>query len=162
MVIPQRRYLPRNASLPTPYRDKNSVQFKANGHVEGFPLHLAFNHSFESLADSNLSVLEDVESVSASLRLEWPGYLGWRHHFDTKNWKTDRGPFMRRKLAHKLATMIHTFFQECKVDEQSSAEDVIWRLGGGPNEIKFEDVLLVALHNVSAGSWQPELRLLRH
>lgn len=36
-----------------------------------------------------------------------------------------------------------------------------WRIGEGPNDIKLEDLVLVSMHHVSLGSWQPQLRLLR-
>jgi hypothetical protein len=36
-----------------------------------------------------------------------------------------------------------------------------WRIGNGPNDIKFEDLMLVSIHHVSPGTWQPHLRLRR-
>ena len=33
-----------------------------------------------------------------------------------------------------------------------------WRVGG-TNGIKLEDLILVSMHHVSRGSWQPQLRL---
>ena len=39
--------------------------------------------------------------------------------------------------------------------------DVRWRIGEGPNDIKLEDLMLVSIHHVSLGSWQPHLRLRR-
>ena len=36
-----------------------------------------------------------------------------------------------------------------------------WRIGDGPNDIKLEDLVLVSMHHVSLGSWQPQLRLVR-
>ncbi|KAH7907638.1 hypothetical protein BJ138DRAFT_1129034 [Hygrophoropsis aurantiaca] len=130
-TIPQRNYLPRNALAPVVYAPRSSVLFRTTSH-EGFPLDLALEQSFNSLRDRYLLVLEDVaSSKSATLRIEWPGYMPWQCRFDVRRWKgTREDPLMRHELAHKLASMIHTFFQICKVDEQSSAEDVIWRLGG--------------------------------
>jgi len=41
--------------------------------------------------------------------------------------------------------------------------DARWRVSTGPglNYIRFEDLILVSLHHVSIGSWQPQLRLNR-
>jgi hypothetical protein len=37
--------------------------------------------------------------------------------------------------------------------------DPQWRVG--PNHITLDDLILVSLHHVSQGSWQPQLRLRR-
>lgn len=37
-----------------------------------------------------------------------------------------------------------------------------FRVGSGPNNVRLEDLILVSLHHVSQGSWQPHLRLRRH
>jgi len=39
--------------------------------------------------------------------------------------------------------------------------DPRWRIGDGPDDIKLEDLVLVSIHHVSLGSWQPHLRLVR-
>ena len=39
--------------------------------------------------------------------------------------------------------------------------DEKWRIGDGPSDIKFEDLMLVSVHHVSLGSWQPQFRLCR-
>lgn len=39
--------------------------------------------------------------------------------------------------------------------------DVRWRIGDRPDDIKLEDLMLVSIHHVSLGSWQPHLRLRR-
>jgi len=39
--------------------------------------------------------------------------------------------------------------------------DPRWRIGDGPNDIKLEDLVLVSMHHVSLGSWQPQLWLVR-
>ena len=36
-----------------------------------------------------------------------------------------------------------------------------WRIGDRPGDIKVEDLMLVSIHHVSLGSWQPQLRLRR-
>lgn len=37
--------------------------------------------------------------------------------------------------------------------------DVRWKVGHRQNEIKLDDLILVSMHHVSMGSWQPHLRL---
>lgn len=39
--------------------------------------------------------------------------------------------------------------------------DERWHIGDGPSDIKLEDLMLVSIHHVSLGSWQPHLRLRR-
>ena len=39
--------------------------------------------------------------------------------------------------------------------------DEKWRIGDRPGDIKVEDLMLVSIHHVSLGSWQPHLRLRR-
>jgi hypothetical protein len=39
--------------------------------------------------------------------------------------------------------------------------DQRWRIGDGPDDVKLEDLVLVSIHHVSLGSWQPQLRLVR-
>lgn len=39
--------------------------------------------------------------------------------------------------------------------------DERWRIGDKPGDIKVEDLMLVSIHHVSLGSWQPHLRLRR-
>jgi len=43
--------------------------------------------------------------------------------------------------------------------EEGSEEK--WRIGDRPGDIKVEDLMLVSIHHVSLGSWQPHLRLRR-
>jgi hypothetical protein len=37
--------------------------------------------------------------------------------------------------------------------------DPKWKVGDKPGQIRFEHLVLVSLHHVSMGSWQPQLRL---
>lgn len=37
--------------------------------------------------------------------------------------------------------------------------DPRWRVGKGPGRIGLNDLVLVSMHHVSMGSWQPQLRL---
>ena len=51
--------------------------------------------------------------------------------------------------------------QENKDRNLDEGFDRKWKVGTRPHEIKLEDVVLVSLHHVSLGSWQPQLRLRR-
>lgn len=44
---------------------------------------------------------------------------------------------------------------------QEEDADPRWRIGDGPNDVKLDDLVLVSIHHVSLGSWQPQLRLMR-
>jgi hypothetical protein len=47
------------------------------------------------------------------------------------------------------------------INEEEDANALRFKVGTGPNDVKFEDLVLVSLHHVSQGSWQPQLRLRR-
>lgn len=48
--------------------------------------------------------------------------------------------------------------QHCELEDGADSR---WRVGDGSHHrgLKLEDLVLVSLHHVSMGSWQPQLRL---
>lgn len=52
-------------------------------------------------------------------------------------------------------------FQENKDRNLSESAHRAWKVGNRPNELKLDDLVLVSLHHVSLGSWQPQIRLRR-
>ena len=51
--------------------------------------------------------------------------------------------------------------QDKPVNEEEDANALRFKVGTGANDVKLEDLVLVSLHHVSQGSWQPHLRLRR-
>ena len=105
-------------------------------------------------------VVFEGRGPSVSIRLEWPGYRQWSRQIPTKDFRSPPQPITLAKLAKNVAKCVQRFMQEAKslpMDEDTS--DPRWRIGTGSHDIKFEDLVLVSIHHVSLGSWQPQLRL---
>ncbi|KIM44530.1 hypothetical protein M413DRAFT_355641 [Hebeloma cylindrosporum] len=105
-------------------------------------------------------VVFEGRGPSVSIRLEWPGYRQWSRQIPTKDFRSPPQPITLAKLAKNVAKCVQRFMQEAKslpMDEDTS--DPRWRIGNGSYDIKFEDLVLVSIHHVSLGSWQPQLRL---
>jgi hypothetical protein len=73
------------------------------------------------------------------------------------DWKKSRGPITRVKLAEAVATAIRDLFDKY-YRERYDTDYVEWNVGS--NGIQLDQICLVALHQVSRGSWQPQLCLL--
>jgi hypothetical protein len=93
--------------------------------------------------------------------LQWPGYRQWSKQIPTKDFRNPPGPITLAKLAKNVAKCVQRFIQERKSSPMEDESDHRWRIGEGPNDIKLEDLVLVSMHHVSLGSWQPQLRLVR-
>jgi len=105
-------------------------------------------------------VVFEGRGPSVSIRLEWPGYRQWSRQIPTKDFRSPPQPITLAKLAKNVAKCVQRFMSEAKtlpMDEDTT--DPRWKIGNGPYDIKFEDLVLVSIHHVSLGSWQPQLRL---
>ncbi|KAH7907636.1 hypothetical protein BJ138DRAFT_1116531 [Hygrophoropsis aurantiaca] len=161
VTVPQRTYRPGNSSEHLLADPKRTVIFNSqNPRGEGISLSKALARQFDDLEDAGGSVLEDVDSVTATFRIEWPGYPSWHRQFNTKNWKKTRTPLIRRDLAHRIAHLVNAFLKEYQGVDVSSPDYITWNIG--PDGIKIEDLILISLYNVSTGSWQAELRVIRN
>ncbi|KIY52933.1 hypothetical protein FISHEDRAFT_34396 [Fistulina hepatica ATCC 64428] len=98
---------------------------------------------------------------SVSIRIEWPGYRQWSRQIPTKDFRSPPGPITLEKLAKSVAKCVQKFIQERHNHHLEGGADVLWRVGETPDVIGFEDIVLVSIHHVSMGSWQPQLRLRR-
>ncbi|KAF9238230.1 hypothetical protein BU15DRAFT_47946, partial [Melanogaster broomeanus] len=94
---------------------------------------------------------------SVSIRVLWPGYQPCHKLIPTRDYTTARRPITKAKLAKLLAKCIKTFMEGMSEKPMQVGSDLGWRIG--PLDIKISDIILVSLHNVSQGSWQPQLRL---
>ena len=54
---------------------------------------------------------------------------------------------------------MHHVGQEHRKTRQEEDADRCWRVGTEGTVIKVEDLVLLSLHHVSMGSWQPQLKL---
>lgn len=58
-----------------------------------------------------------------------------------------------------MAKCVQRFIEERKHQNLEDGSDPRWKVGSRTNHIKLEDLVLVGIHHVSLGSWQPQLRL---
>ncbi|KAN0088540.1 hypothetical protein V8E55_005597 [Tylopilus felleus] len=127
-----------------------------DSHELGIPLDDALKQRLKHLKDK-----DDLMFVgcgpSVSIRIQWPGYQPWSKQIPTMDFKTPKGPITRAKLAKNIATCIRRFQEYVQNKPMEAESDKRWKVGNC--HIKVEDLILVSLHHVSKGSWQPQLRL---
>ncbi|KAG1722642.1 uncharacterized protein EDB91DRAFT_1088063 [Suillus paluster] len=102
--------------------------------------------------------IADMSGDTVSIRIEWPGYPSFTKQIASKDWKKERSFNTRERLAMKVAGAVASFFRK-HANTPCDPPNSSWRIG--PNGIRVEHVVLVSLHRVSQGSWQPKLCLLR-
>ncbi|KAF8845191.1 hypothetical protein BDN67DRAFT_893484 [Paxillus ammoniavirescens] len=100
------------------------------------------------------SVSIRLQACSGSL---WPGYRPWTKQIPTMDFKKSKGPITKIKLAKNIANCVRRFIEAGDSKAMEPDSDRRWRVG--KRNIKVEDLVLVSLHHVSKGSWQPQLRL---
>jgi hypothetical protein len=172
--LPQGMYKPHTNSDRKRYVEEvlleEPLYFVNETHSKQFGISLkdAMHSRTRQLANRDQVVFEG-RGPSVSIRIEWPGHRPWSRQIPTKDFRSPPQPITLAKLAKNVAKCVARFMQERKnqpMEEGSSGslegmnpED--WRFGDGPNDIKLEDLILVSMHHVSLGSWQPQLRLAR-
>ncbi|KAJ7089674.1 hypothetical protein B0H15DRAFT_838761 [Mycena belliarum] len=163
--VPQLMYKPHTNSDRRRYVEEVDMEapihFWAENPSEcGIPLSDALHSRVSRLLKRDETVFEG-RGPSVSIRLEWPGYRQWSRQIPTKDFRSPPGPITRAKLAKNVAKCVQRFIQERHGQPMEDDADLRWRVGPGPNQIKLEDLVLVSIHHVSMGSWQPHLRLRR-
>ncbi|KII91553.1 hypothetical protein PLICRDRAFT_173384 [Plicaturopsis crispa FD-325 SS-3] len=123
----------------------------------GISLKDARNDRFEYLLRGGVGAFpESVKSVT--LRLEWPGYDAYGRQFAALDYTTSRNPITREKLAKNIAKYVDEFIKKYATVQMRAGSNPIFKVG--PGAITADDLVLVSLHHVSQGSWQPQLRLM--
>ncbi|EAU90583.2 hypothetical protein CC1G_00967 [Coprinopsis cinerea okayama7 len=163
--IPQAIYKPHTNSDRKRYVEdatlSDPLYFEMENPSEfGISLYDALHSKTKRLVSRDMPVFEG-RGPSVSIRLEWPGYRQWTRQIPTKDFRSPPGPITMAKLAKNVAKCVLRFIDENKDRPLEDGADIRWKVGLRPHEIKLEDVVLVSLHHVSLGSWQPQLRLRR-
>ncbi|KAF9531752.1 hypothetical protein CPB83DRAFT_750420, partial [Crepidotus variabilis] len=164
--VPQQMYKPHTTSDRKRYVEEVLLEAPLYFHQTdnptqyGISLRDALHSRTKKLADRDQVVFEG-RGPSVSIRLEWPGYRQWSRQIPTKDFRSPPGPITLAKLAKNVAKCVQRFMQDRKTLPLEDEADQSWRVGDAPNDIKLEDLVLVSIHHVSLGSWQPQLRLLR-
>ncbi|KAF8889370.1 hypothetical protein BD779DRAFT_1521163 [Infundibulicybe gibba] len=126
----------------------------------GIPLLDALHSRVRRLRNRDETVFEG-RGPSVSIRLEWPGYRQWSRQIPTRDFRSPPGPITRAKLAKNVAKCVQRFILERQTHALEDDTDPKWKVGPGPRQINMDDLILVSMHHVSMGSWQPQLRLRR-
>ncbi|ESK97692.1 hypothetical protein Moror_17399 [Moniliophthora roreri MCA 2997] len=165
--VPQAMYKPHTNSDRRRYVEEVEldppIEFWATNPTEcGISLTDALHSRVRRLQGRDETVFEG-RGPSVSIRLEWPGYRQWSRQIPTKDFKSPPGPITKAKLAKNVAKCVQRFISERQNQVLEEDADQSWRVGGpGTPYIKLEDLVLVSMHHVSMGSWQPQLRLCRN
>ncbi|KAK7027973.1 hypothetical protein VNI00_015059 [Paramarasmius palmivorus] len=164
--IPQAMYKPHTNSDRRQYVEEVQldppIYFWADNPSEcGISLTDALHSRVRRLENRDETVFEG-RGPSVSIRLEWPGYRQWSRQIPTKDFKSPPGPITKAKLAKNVAKCVQRFIAERQNQHLEEDAHQRWRVGGpGSSYIKLEELVLVSMHHVSMGSWQPHLRLCR-
>ncbi|KAH9479486.1 hypothetical protein JR316_0008080 [Psilocybe cubensis] len=163
--VPQPMYKPHTTSDRKRYVEEVMLEapmFFISEHPEQYGISLkdALHSRTKKLRDRDMVVFEG-RGPSVSIRLEWPGYRQWSRQIPTKDFRSPPQPITLAKLAKNVAKCVQRFMQDRKHLPMEEESDHRWKIGDGPDDIKLEDLILVSIHHVSLGSWQPHLRLVR-
>ncbi|KAF6761573.1 hypothetical protein DFP72DRAFT_625442 [Ephemerocybe angulata] len=163
--VPQTIYKPHTNSDRKRYVEEVALEgplyFAMQGPSEyGIPLSDALHSRVKRLVDREKPVFEG-RGPSVSIRLEWPGYRQWTRQIPTKDFRSPPGPITMAKLAKNIAKCVQRFIDENKDRNLEEHAQRRWKVGNRPHELKLDDLVLVSLHHVSLGSWQPHIRLRR-
>ncbi|KAL0570207.1 hypothetical protein V5O48_011763 [Marasmius crinis-equi] len=163
--VPQMMYKPHTNSDKRRYVEEVEldppIYFWAENPTEcGISLADALHSRVRRLSGGEDTVLEG-RGPSVSIRLEWPGYRQWSRQIPTKDFRTPPGPITKAKLAKNIAKCVQRFILERQSQRIEDDSNERWRVGTSPGTTRLEDLVLVSLHHVSMGSWQPQLRMCR-
>ncbi|KAF7430533.1 hypothetical protein PC9H_006241 [Pleurotus ostreatus] len=164
-MVPQQMYRPHTNSDRRRYVEdvklEGPMYFYMEHGVCGISLSDALHSRVRKLRGRDETVFEG-RGPSVSIRLEWPGYRQWSRQIPTKDFRSPPGPITRAKLAKNVAKCVKRFIEDRQNETLEDEADERWRVGSAPtSRIKFEDLVLVSIHHVSMGSWQPQLRVKR-
>ncbi|KAF9054426.1 hypothetical protein BJ165DRAFT_714621 [Panaeolus papilionaceus] len=163
--VPQQMYKPHTTSDRKRYVEEVLLDPPLYFYTEhpdqcGISLKDALQFRTKNLRDRDMVVFQN-RGPSVSIRLEWPGYRQWSRQIPTKDFRSPPGPITLAKLAKNVAKCVQRFMQDRKSLPMEEDGNPLWRIGDGPDDIRLEDLVLVSIHHVSLGSWQPQLRLIR-
>ncbi|TFK18976.1 hypothetical protein FA15DRAFT_231117 [Coprinopsis marcescibilis] len=163
--VPQAVYKPHTNSDRKRYVEEISLELPLYFAMEspsefGIPLVDALHSRVKRMVDREKPVFEG-RGPSVSIRLEWPGYRQWTRQIPTKDFRSPPGPITMAKLAKNIAKCVQRFIDENKDRNLEDGADARWKIGVRHHEVRLEDIVLVSVHHVSLGSWQPQFRLRR-
>ncbi|KAF9048219.1 hypothetical protein BDZ89DRAFT_1089137 [Hymenopellis radicata] len=159
-------YKPHTSSDRRRYVEEVTMDEPIVFHVEhpsevGIPLVDAMHMRVKRLVGRMRPFSKAGRLLSITNFFQWPGYRPWSRQIPTKDFRSPPGPITRAKLAKNVAKCVQRFIAERQSIAMEDDGDPRWRVGSSQGTIRVEDLVLVSLHHVSMGSWQPHLRLRR-
>ncbi|GLB41720.1 hypothetical protein LshimejAT787_1003200 [Lyophyllum shimeji] len=164
-LVPQKMYIPHTNSDRRRYVEEIELQSPIYFWMQdpkecGISLTDALHSRVRRLQFRDEAVFEG-RGPSISVRIQWPGYRPWSRQIPTKDFRSPPQPITKAKLAKNIAKCVERFLAARTGHVLDDDVDPRWKLGARQNEIKLDDLILVSMHHVSMGSWQPHLRLRR-
>jgi len=147
-TVPQEMYTGTRSfdALPT-------ITFYEN-RFPGVRLEHVLNNDLGGLGDSDTKPLLTSTARKITLRINWPGYLPWFDVLHVYDHSYNANPITLHKLAVALTQKIKLCLDDLsRATYNARARDPEWIA----ENIRIEDLVLMELRHVSAGSWQPVL-----
>ncbi|KAH0840240.1 hypothetical protein J3R83DRAFT_1246 [Lanmaoa asiatica] len=118
---------------------------------------VSITHLISNPPSPSIWRIRNIGKKTFTLRIQWPGYKHWSKTLAAVDWTKSRDPITHVKLAQAVANGVRDLIVKYR-DEPYDPDYAEWNVG--PKGIQLDQICLVALHNVSRGSWQPQLCLL--
>ncbi|KAI0087828.1 hypothetical protein BDY19DRAFT_226246 [Irpex rosettiformis] len=148
-IVPQQQY----SSGSGRFQPRPSIKFSDDGRW-GMKLKRALDMDFRGMPDSAAQAVLSETGTKVAIRILWPGYLPWTQHMHAFDHTNARQPITKSRLAYDIARLVKLFYDDMQHAQSSEASADWW-----VSRMRFEDLILLELRNVSAGSWQPVLCL---
>ncbi|KAN0082411.1 hypothetical protein V8E55_008206, partial [Tylopilus felleus] len=161
VFVPQTIYQPQSQGDKERYVSGAKLQppiifYKPGSPEWGVPLQDLLSKQPDQLAGGNEPAFTSC-GPSIGIRVHWPGYPPWHKQVPTKDYTSKRSMICRERLAKLVAKCIKQYMETLSQQVMERGSDLRWRVG--TFGIGVDDVVLVSLHHVSQGSWQPHIRL---
>ncbi|KAI9511587.1 hypothetical protein F5148DRAFT_1146751 [Russula earlei] len=95
------------------------------------------------------------DRTTTKIRICWPGYQPSEHQVQLRDQTPARNPVTLERLVKHVGSRVRQFLSDCM---QVQSADPRWAVGYGG--INVNEVMLIGVVQVSAGSWMPMLQLM--
>ncbi|KAI0345994.1 hypothetical protein BDW22DRAFT_1353648 [Trametopsis cervina] len=146
-IVPQQQY----TSGSGQFQPRPPIRFYDEGRW-GMRLKRAYEMDFRGMPDGAMPAVLNETGTKIAIRILWPGYQPWVQHMHAYDHTNSRQPITKSRLAYDIARLVKLF-----VNDMSQAQSTEVSRDWWVSNFVFEDLILLELRNVSAGSWQPVL-----
>ncbi|KAH9975917.1 hypothetical protein BGW80DRAFT_1168543 [Lactifluus volemus] len=96
------------------------------------------------------------DRTTTKIRISWPGYATSEQQVQLRDQTPARHPVTLERFVKHVGSRVRQYLIECERPVNHSRFP--WFVG--PNDITFNDVMLIGVIQVSAGSWMPILQMI--